>query len=183
MAPCKRRSREKPGENNQGPISAARTSVLAARSSCALGLAVFALCLAGEAQSNPPSSTAAVSASMPDAPARPADQAAVATPIHPLTQSEQERAAEQVRQQEKQRIAGVVPNFNVSYNEDAPPLSPKQKLQIALRTMTDPVAFGIAGSMLVLARRRTTSLGMGREHKAMPSDLGLLTPTTSTAPC
>jgi hypothetical protein len=61
------------------------------------------------------------------------------------TLSQQQLAAEQVRQQEKQRIAGVVPNFNVSYNEDAVPLSPKQKLHIAFRTAVDPVSFGVAG--------------------------------------
>ena len=64
--------------------------------------------------------------------------------LHQLSLQE-DRAAEQVRQQEKQRIAGVVPNFNVSYNADAAPLSQKQKLHIALRTAIDPVSFGIAG--------------------------------------
>jgi hypothetical protein len=64
-----------------------------------------------------------------------------ATP-RPLTQ--QEKAEQQLRQQEKQRIAGVVPNFNVSYNADAAPLSRKQKLHLAFRTATDPVSFGVA---------------------------------------
>ena len=59
--------------------------------------------------------------------------------------SQQQLAEEQVRQQEKQRIAGVVPNFNVSYNEDAVPLSPRQKLHIAFRSAVDPVTFGVAG--------------------------------------
>ena len=61
------------------------------------------------------------------------------------TLSQQQLAAEQVRQQEKQRIAGVVPNFNVSYNENAVPLSPRQKLHIAFRTAVDPVSFAVAG--------------------------------------
>ena len=58
--------------------------------------------------------------------------------------TQQEKAELQLRQQEKQRIAGVVPNFNVSYNEDAAPLSPKQKLQLAFNSATDPVSFGVA---------------------------------------
>jgi hypothetical protein len=58
--------------------------------------------------------------------------------------TQQEKAELQLRQQEKQRIAGVVPNFNVSYNEDAAPLSPKQKLQLAFHSATDPVSFGVA---------------------------------------
>ena len=43
--------------------------------------------------------------------------------------SQKERAAQQVEQQEHQRILGVVPNFNVSYNQDAAPLSRKQKIE------------------------------------------------------
>jgi hypothetical protein len=76
-------------------------------------------------------------------------QSAVASTATPIaggsTLSQQQLAAEQVRQQEKQRIAGVVPNFNVSYNEDAVPLSPKQKLHLAFRSAVDPVTFGVAG--------------------------------------
>jgi hypothetical protein len=49
-----------------------------------------------------------------------------------------------LKRQEHQRIAGVVPNFNVSYNEDASPLSPKQKLHLAFHTAVDPVSFGVA---------------------------------------
>ncbi len=78
------------------------------------------------------------------------------------TQSERDRAAEQVKQQEKQRIAGVVPNFNVSYNADAAPLSRKQKLQIALRTATDPVAFGIAGFDAGLSQAENDFAGYGQ---------------------
>jgi hypothetical protein len=95
-----------------------------------LGLPVLALCLAAHAQVQLP----------PDAPA-PQDD------IEPAPQqvTQQEKAAQQVKQQEQQRIAGVVPNFNVSYNEDAPPLTPKQKLHIAFHTAIDPVSFVIAG--------------------------------------
>lgn len=48
-------------------------------------------------------------------------------------------AAEQVRAEESQRIAGVIPNFFVVYDQDAVPLSPKLKFHLALKAATDPV--------------------------------------------
>ena len=53
--------------------------------------------------------------------------------------------------------------FQRSYNENAVPLSPKQKLQIALRTAIDPVAFGVAGFDAAAARCKTISPGMARD--------------------
>ena len=48
-------------------------------------------------------------------------------------------AAEQVKIEEKQRIFGVVPNFYVTYEHDAAPLTPKLKFQLAMKALTDPV--------------------------------------------
>jgi hypothetical protein len=82
-----------------------------------------------------------------------------ATP-RPLTQ--QEKAEQQLRQQEKQRIAGVVPNFNVSYNSDAAPLSRKQKLHLAFRTAVDPVSFGVAAFDAGLSQAEDDFTGYGQ---------------------
>jgi hypothetical protein len=57
---------------------------------------------------------------------------------------EHEKAAEQLKQQEHQRILGVIPNFNTSFIHNAAPLSPKQKFQLALKSSTDPVVFAVA---------------------------------------
>ncbi len=51
----------------------------------------------------------------------------------------EEVAVEQVKIQEKQRVFGVVPNFYVSYEHDAAPLTPKLKFQLAVKALTDPV--------------------------------------------
>jgi hypothetical protein len=99
------------------------------RLSCRLAASALVMCLACAAQAQTQPAVASAATSMPDG----------------STLSQQQLAAEQVRQQEKQRIAGVVPNFNVSYNGDAVPLSPKQKLHIAFRSAVDPVTFGVAG--------------------------------------
>jgi hypothetical protein len=73
---------------------------------------------------------------MPDAPA-PAPQPASGQQSTSPTKSQQEKAAEQVKQEEKQRILGVVPNFNTSYIQDAAPLSKKQKVSLAFKSSID----------------------------------------------
>ena len=105
---------------------------------------------------------------MPDAPIpvtddmRTGEQSAADSQSPSPLVSQEDRAAEQVRQQEKQRIAGVVPNFNVSYNQDAAPLSKKQKLHIAFRTAIDPVSFGIAGFDAALSQAENDFPGYGQ---------------------
>ena len=114
-----------------------------------LGPRVFllALCLAGASQAQ----------STPDAPV-PAAQQEIPRPAL----SPQEKAEQQLKQQEQQRIAGVVPNFNVSYNKDAVPLTRTQKLHLAWRTATDPVAFGIAGFDAGLSQAENDFPGYGQ---------------------
>jgi hypothetical protein len=56
-----------------------------------------------------------------------------------------ELAQEQIKDQEKQRLFGVVPNFYVSYVPDAAPLTPKQKFQLAWKSTIDPVSFAVTG--------------------------------------
>jgi hypothetical protein len=62
------------------------------------------------------------------------------------TSTEQhERAEQELEQQEKQRILGIVPNFNTSFVQDAAPLSPGQKFRLALRGAIDPFTFVASG--------------------------------------
>jgi hypothetical protein len=55
--------------------------------------------------------------------------------------SRQDLAEEQLHAEEKQRVFGVIPNFYVSYDKDAVPLTTSQKFRLALRMSLDPVAF------------------------------------------
>jgi hypothetical protein len=55
--------------------------------------------------------------------------------------SERERAAQELKEQEKQRILGVVPNFNTTDVQNAAPLSPGQKFHLMLRSAIDPFQF------------------------------------------
>jgi hypothetical protein len=47
----------------------------------------------------------------------------------------------QIKEQEKQRVLGFIPNFYVSYLPDAAPMVPKQKFELAWRSMIDPITF------------------------------------------
>lgn len=58
--------------------------------------------------------------------------------------SQYEKAREQVREQEKQRIEGVIPTFNVTYRHNAVPLSLGQKMNLSFHSALDPFAFASA---------------------------------------
>lgn len=50
-------------------------------------------------------------------------------------------ARNQVKQQEQQRVLGLIPNFYVSYIRDAAPLASKQKFELAWKSTIDPFTF------------------------------------------
>lgn len=56
---------------------------------------------------------------------------------------------EQMHTAEQQRVVGIIPNFYTSYNWNAPPMLAKQKFQLSVRDLADPVSLlsvaGIAG--------------------------------------
>jgi hypothetical protein len=56
-----------------------------------------------------------------------------------------DKAEEQLRQQEHQRVAGVMATFNTTRNRDALPLSSGQKFRLFFRSSTDPWPFLLAG--------------------------------------
>ena len=55
--------------------------------------------------------------------------------------SAEEVATEQVKLEEKQRIFGIIPNFYVSYDQNAAPLSAKLKFRLAAKVAFDPITF------------------------------------------
>jgi len=83
-------------------------------------------------------------AAKPTAPSQ-SDKAAPVAP--PQDKNQRDKADEQIKEQEHQRVLGVVPSFNVSYREDAVSLTGKQKIQLAFRSSIDPVTF--AGAFLI----------------------------------
>jgi hypothetical protein len=67
-----------------------------------------------------------------------------------VTDNKEELAEEQVHIAVQQRIGGVIPNFYSSYDWNAPPMQAKQKFQLGVRSVIDPVSFlsvaGVAGA-------------------------------------
>lgn len=72
--------------------------------------------------------------------------------------SQVEVATEEIKEEEHQRVLGVVPNFYVSYVPNAAPLDAKQKFQLAFRTIIDPFTFFVVGA--------TAAIEQGQNHFA-----------------
>ncbi len=77
-----------------------------------------------------------------------------------LTQTEV--AEVQLKDEEKQRVFGVIPNFYVSYVPDAAPLTSKQKFKLAWKDAVDPVTFGITAAAAGLEQASDQYGGYGQ---------------------
>jgi hypothetical protein len=82
------------------------------------------------------------------------------TPPSPQ-QSEHEKAAEQIKEQEKQRMVGIVPSFNVTYLSNAASMSAGQKISLAFRSSIDPYTFGIAFLVAGFSEAQDNGTGFG----------------------
>src|ERR1700758_4690157 len=63
--------------------------------------------------------------------------------------SAEEVATQEVKLEEKQRIFGIIPNFYISYDQNAAPLTAKLKFRLAAKVSFDPITFvgvGIAAA-------------------------------------
>jgi len=56
-----------------------------------------------------------------------------------VAMSQTEVAEAELKDQEKQRVVGALPNFYVTYDPAAPPLTARQKFKLAWKATTDPV--------------------------------------------
>jgi hypothetical protein len=75
----------------------------------------------------------------------------------------EEVAQIQLKQQEKQRVLGIVPNSYVSYVPDAAPLTAKQKFQLAWRSVSDPVTMLGVGALAGIQQATSDYGGLGQE--------------------
>jgi hypothetical protein len=76
--------------------------------------------------------------------------------------SQVEEAEEQIKEQEKQRALGFIPNFYVSYVPNAAPLTSKQKFELAGKTIIDPVTFVLTGAIAGLQQAHNDFSGYGQ---------------------
>jgi hypothetical protein len=70
-------------------------------------------------------------------------------------------ATQQVHQEEKQRVLGLVPNFFTSYQPNPAPLNAKLKMKLTFRTMADPFIFGVAAAVAGLEQQQNIYPGYG----------------------
>jgi Carboxypeptidase regulatory-like domain len=73
-----------------------------------------------------------------------------------------EVATEQIKIEETQRVFGIIPNFYVTYEKDAAPLTAKIKFQLALKVSYDAVTLaGVLGMASIRQATDTPNYGQG----------------------
>lgn len=77
------------------------------------------------------------------------------TEVH-VTLTREQISEVQVKIQEKQRILGIVPNFFVTYDPDAPPLTTKQKFALSWKSPIDPFTILAVGAVAGAEQRSNT---------------------------
>lgn len=89
---------------------------------------------------------------------------AVATQMTQVTVglTQVELAEVQIKDQEKQRVLGIIPNFYVSYVPDAVALTSKQKLELAWKSSVDPFTFVGVGAVAGAAQAGDKFSGYGQ---------------------
>jgi hypothetical protein len=88
--------------------------------------------------------------------------AAATNEVRVSAESRVEIAQEQLNLEEKQRVLGVFPNFYVSYDQHAEPLTTRQKYQLAWRTSIDPVTWLMTGVIAGGEQASNTFSGYGQ---------------------
>jgi hypothetical protein len=73
-----------------------------------------------------------------------------------------QKAEEQLKQEEKQRILGVIPEFNTTNIPDAVALTPKQKFRLALKSTLDPAVFVFSGIDAGISQWNNSFAGYGQ---------------------
>lgn len=79
-----------------------------------------------------------------------------------VTASVAEIAQAQLHIEEKQRVLGVFPNFYVTYDPHAAPLTTKQKYQLAWKTSIDPITWVMTGVVAGVEQADNTFAGYGQ---------------------
>jgi hypothetical protein len=86
--------------------------------------------------------------------------------------SQQEIAEEQLHAEEKQRVLGVIPNFYVSYDKNAVPLTTGQKYRLAFRMSLDPITFASAAVIAGFEQSQNEFSGYGQGAKGFAKRFG-----------
>jgi hypothetical protein len=88
--------------------------------------------------------------------------AAAANSVQVSAGSLEEIAEAQLNLEERQRVLGVLPNYYVSYDPSALPLTTRQKFELAWRTSIDPVTWAMTGAVAGIEQANHTFKGYGQ---------------------
>jgi hypothetical protein len=121
-------------------------------------------CVRLSAQQNG-ASTTPVTASLPDAPSQQqgsqtAQQSQDSQGRQPG--SRRDTAERELKAEERQRVFGVFPNFNTSFNEDAAPLSPRQKIDLFFHNVENPFPVVVAAADAGISQAENKFPGYGQ---------------------
>jgi hypothetical protein len=89
-----------------------------------------------------------------------------------VSMTQVELAQEQIQVEEKQRVFGVIPNFYISYDHAAVPLTPRQKFDLAWKTSFDPVTFAATGVVAGIEQANNDFSGYGQGTKGYAKRYG-----------
>ena len=73
-----------------------------------------------------------------------------------------EIAQAEIKDEEKQRVLGVNPNFYVNYDPAAVPLNAKQKFELAWKSTIDPFIFALTGAVAGIQQATNSFSGYGQ---------------------
>jgi hypothetical protein len=85
-----------------------------------------------------------------------------------------EVATAEIKEQEKQRVLGIIPNFYVSYSPHAAPLTPKLKFELAWKSSTDPFTFVAVGMVAGIAQAGDRWGGYGQGAQGYAKRFGAI---------
>jgi hypothetical protein len=118
------------------------------------------------------SQAAVAAANLPDAPQQGTSSSAPQSTQQPdqssqklpnATKPSAQTSEEVLRQEERQRILGVVPNFNmVESAANVPPLTPKQKFHLMYKSSIDPFVFVADGFVAGIGQAQDSNPGFGQ---------------------
>ena len=107
--------------------------------------------------------------------------APTSTEILVVPSQTEEVAEAQIKEQEKQRALGFIPNFYVSYIPNAAPLTPKQKFELAAKTIVDPVTFGLTAAVTGVEQANDSFNGYGQGAQGFAKRYGAAYADTATS--
>jgi hypothetical protein len=131
--------------------------------------AVDALGAVGAADPQAAQPTQAQSPTPAPAPPQSSSRTTQSTQKQPDAQeTDRQKAEEQLKEQETQRVAGIMATFNTTRNPDALPLSSGQKFRLFFRSAFDPWPFGLSAVVAGIgqAEDSTPEWGQGMQGYA-----------------